>query len=96
MLQEHINQNLKNIATWQRLLYMLIFAVIVEFVGVLLWLIVLIQIGCKLLTGQTNANLIGLGRLLSDYLYQILQFVTFSSDRLPFPFSNWHEPPTPL
>lgn len=89
-MQEQISQNLKNIGIWRRIFFMLLFAVIIELVGLLLWLVILLQIGAMLLTGKPNENILNFGRQLSVYLYHILLFLTFNTDELPFPFANWN------
>ncbi|MGR8934382.1 MAG: DUF4389 domain-containing protein [Gammaproteobacteria bacterium] len=89
-MQEQLSQNFKNIGLWRRIFFMLLFAVIIELVGVLLWLVVLLQIGAMLLTGKVNDNILNFGRQLSVYLYHILLFLTFNTDELPFPFAAWN------
>lgn len=89
-MQEHINENLKKISTWKRIIFMLIFAVIDSMVKLLVWLVVLLQVGSVLLTGATNPNILGFGRSLSTYHYHILLFLTFNTEQLPFPFSDWN------
>ncbi len=89
-MQEQINENLKRIDTWKRIIFMLIYAVIDSMVKLLLWLVVLLQVGSVLFTGATNPNILGFGRSLSTYHYHILLFLTFNTEQLPFPFSDWN------
>ncbi|MCK9609071.1 MAG: DUF4389 domain-containing protein [Methylomonas sp.] len=89
-MQEQINENLKRISTWKRIIFMLIYAVIDSMVKLLLWLVVLLQVGSVLITGATNPNILGFGRSLSTYHYHILLFLTFNTEQLPFPFSDWN------
>ncbi len=88
-MQEDIQSNLKKLGTWQRIFFMLIFIVIVGLVRILLWAVILLQIASALLTGKANDNILSFGRSLAAYIYHILLFLTFNSDRLPFPFSDW-------
>lgn len=88
-MQEQINENLKKTSTWKRIFFILIYSVIVGLVRVLLWAVILLQIASTLLTGAVNKNILDFGRKLSAYLYHILLFLTFNSDQLPFPFSDW-------
>ncbi len=90
MQQDQINENLKKIATWKRIVFMLIYAVIDSLVRLLLWLVVLLQVGSVLLTGVTNVNILNFGRSLATYHYHILLFLTFNTEQLPFPFSDWN------
>jgi uncharacterized membrane protein YgdD (TMEM256/DUF423 family) len=90
-MQEQINENLKKISTWKRIIFMLIFAAIDSLVKLLLWLVILLQVGSVLFTGDVNANILNFGRSLSTYHYHILLFLTFNTEQLPFPFSDWNE-----
>lgn len=90
MQQEQISENLKKIETWKRIIFMLIYAVIDSMVRLLLWLVILLQVGSVLLTGGTNPNILDFGRNLATYHYHILLFLTFSAEQLPFPFSDWN------
>ena len=89
-MQDQINENLKKIETWKRIILMLIYALIDSMVKLILWLVVFLQLGSVLLTGSTNPNVLELGRGLSTYHYHILLFLTFSTEQLPFPFSSWN------
>lgn len=70
---------------------MLVFAVIAGLVRVLLWAVILLQIASALVTGSANKNILDLGRKLAAYLYHIVLYLTFNTDRLPFPFADWNE-----
>jgi hypothetical protein len=70
---------------------MLIFAAIGALVRMLLWAVILLQVASTLLTGKANKNILNLGRSLSVYTYHILLFMTFNTEALPFPFSDWNQ-----
>ena len=89
-MQEQINDNLKRPSTWKRIVFIMLFAVIVGLVRVVLWGIILLQIAYTLLTGNSNKNILDLGKKLAAYLYHILLFLTFNTDEMPFPFSDWN------
>ena len=42
-----------------------------------------------LIRGETNAQLTGFGQSLATYTYQIVLYLTFSSEERPFPFADW-------
>lgn len=90
-----IQTNLKKIGTWQRIFFILMFAVILGLVRILLWAVVLLQIVSSLMTGSENANVLKLGSTLSLYVYRILLFLTYNTDEMPFPFSDWDEHSAP-
>lgn len=72
--------------TWIRIVYMLLFALVIQVVGLALTLVVVVQLGAQLITGDTFAELRMFGTHLANYLRDIAAFLTFASDRLPFPF----------
>ena len=89
-MSEQINENLKKISTWKRIIFMLVYALIDSMVKLLLWLVILLQVGSLLVTGAVNPNVLNFGRSLSVYHYHILLFLTFNTEQLPFPFSDWN------
>ena len=89
-MDEQINYNLKNISTWKRIFFILIFAAIGGLVRLLLWAVILLQVASTLLTGKANINILNFGRSLAVYTYHILLFLTFNTEVLPFPFSAWN------
>jgi hypothetical protein len=98
-MDDTVKENLKDSSTWMRLLYMLIFVIIFNIGELLVGALVIFQLLVKLFTGETNDRLRDFGQQLSQYLYRILQFLTFNSEDKPFPFDDWEhgnrlEPPT--
>lgn len=89
-MDEEINANLKQLSTWKRIFFMLIFSVIGELIRLLLWAVIVLQVASSLLTGKPNQNILNFGRSLSLYTYHILLFLTFSTEVIPFPFSDWN------
>jgi hypothetical protein len=73
-----------------RILYMALFALVF---WVLCWTLALTAVGqllvCALNHGRTSADLTRLGAALGAYARQVIEFLTFASDRVPFPFSPW-------
>ncbi len=73
---------------WLRGLYMLLLAVIFHVSGTVMFAIAIIQFVLALLGGP-NDRLSAFGRSLSRYLQQTAAFLTFATDEMPFPFSDW-------
>lgn len=88
-MTDEITTHLKKVSTWQRIFYMLLLAIIVSIVRTLLWAVILLQIITTLLTGSVNSHILAFGRSLSAYLYHITLYLTFNTELIPFPFSNW-------
>ncbi|HEY9148888.1 MAG TPA: DUF4389 domain-containing protein [Gammaproteobacteria bacterium] len=84
-------ENLKRKTSWIRGLYILLFALFYALAEFVLWAVVLFQFGSQLFTTRPNARLLGFSRGLNAYIYQILQFVTYRSEQMPYPFDEWPE-----
>lgn len=72
-----------------RVIWMLLYAVGWQIAEVLLLVVVLFQLGYRLIYGAPSAALLGFGDSLSQYLAQIGRFETFNTDHKPWPFANW-------
>ena len=70
-----------------RALFMIIFFVAARFVAVLVAFIALFQFICTLITRKPNENVKDFGKDLSVYAAEIIEFLTYGTDRKPWPFS---------
>ena len=82
-----VKENVKNVDTWLRGLFILVFSVIFYFLISIIWLLVIFQFITKVVTGNLNNQLENFSSGLTQYALQILDYVTFQSDTRPFPFS---------
>lgn len=90
-MDEKIKANVFDGETWKRGLFMLVFAVVYSVAEFVLTALVLFQFGSRLFTGRVNERLLAFGTGLATYLYQILLFMTFRTDDMPYPFNAWPE-----
>ncbi|NOT83290.1 MAG: DUF4389 domain-containing protein [Methylococcaceae bacterium] len=88
-MQEYLNSDKSQIIIWKRLLYMLIYGILAGLVRMLIWVVILIQLGTVIFTGEVNQHLLNFGQRLSAFLYHMLLFLTFNTDDLAFPFASW-------
>lgn len=72
-----------------RLLFVILFAGIYSVAELVLYAIVILQFIFKLISGELNAKLVAFSKSLNHFIYQILQYVTFNRDEMPFPFAEW-------
>ena len=97
MNNEELKSNLLSSKHWLRLVFMLLFAALLQVASIIMWVLVVLQFVFSLITGQDNINLRRFGHSLSTYIYQTLKFLTYSSEEKPFPFADWptidEEPP---
>lgn len=88
-MDEKLKSNLLSSTHWFRLVFMLLFAVILQVAAAVMWVVVILQFLFSLLTGQNNGKLRKFGHSLSVYIFQTWQFLCYSSEEKPFPFQDW-------
>lgn len=81
--------NITDKGTWTRLLYMIFFVVIFNVAELVIGAVVVVQFLFKLLSGSANGKLKGLGGDLAIYLQQVVAFLTYSTEAMPYPFGDW-------
>ncbi|WOX06325.1 DUF4389 domain-containing protein [Microbulbifer pacificus] len=91
MSNEELKKNLTSTNQWLRLIYMVLFAVLLEVAGFVMLAVVIAQFLFAIFTGGANDNLRRLGDQISTYIYQSLQFLIYNTEEKPFPFSEWPE-----
>ena len=74
---------------WLRALFMVLMAFAFQLCGTLLFIVAVLQLIMSLLNDTPNQRLLAFGRSLGRYLQQITWFLTFASEDVPFPFSDW-------
>ncbi|AFU98539.1 DUF4389 domain-containing protein [Simiduia agarivorans] len=93
--QDQILENLSNQHTWVRLVYMLIYGVMLHVAGLVMWLLCAVQFLCTLVFGKDNQSLRSLSANIVEFIHQALQFVSYNSESRPFPFTGEHQPHGP-
>ncbi len=88
-MSQDVKDSVRVSGTWWRLLWILVFAFIYSVAEFVVVAVVVIQFGFVLFKGERNARLLEFGESLSEFIYRILQYVTFNSDERPFPFGEW-------
>jgi hypothetical protein len=79
--------NKRNI--WVRGFYMLLMAFAFNVSATITCVVAVIQFVLALLNDTPNDRLLVLGRSLGRYLQQLVNFLTFAAEEIPFPFSDW-------
>ncbi len=88
-MDEDIKNNLKDRSNWLRGLFILLFVVFYNVAEVVLMAVVVVQFGFKIITGDVNDKVLEFSKSLSRYIYEVFQFITYESETMPFPFSDW-------
>ncbi|HJM50102.1 MAG TPA: DUF4389 domain-containing protein [Alphaproteobacteria bacterium] len=90
--KKHVSEG----GTWLRLVYMLLFVIIFNVAELVLGAVVVLQFLFKLFTGKAIEQLESLGQSLASYFYQMVLFLTFKTEDMPYPFGPWpKEAPEP-
>lgn len=88
-MKEEIKQNLKNTNTWLRLVFMILFSIF-YFVSISLYSVMLaFQVLVALITGNPNERVRAFHAQLVQYIYRVLRYISFGSEKKPFPFDDW-------
>jgi len=93
MNNEQLKSNLQSSKHWLRLVFMLLFAAVLQVASIVMWLLVIVQFIFSLMTGEDNPNLRKFGYSLSVYIFDMLKFLTYASEEKPFPFADWPQSP---
>ena len=89
--QDQIKANLLSTSFWIRVLFMLIFALVLWALWLAAIVICVVQTVIVLITGEINEQLQKLGAIAAQYLSQIVSFMVFATEDKPFPFSPFPE-----
>ncbi len=86
---EEIKTHVKSRNTWVRLLYMVIFLFFAWVASFVFGVVILVLWLWQLFTGKPNPQVREFGQSLSTWGYQVLSFLSFNTEELPFPFDTW-------
>ena len=89
--KDHVSQR----GTWVRLFYMAVFVVIFNIAELAIAVVVVVQFLLKLATGEVHERLRTLGGTLGAYVHQIIAFLTYHGEDMPYPFGDWPEAEAP-
>ena len=82
-----LTENIKEPSIWVnfflKVFYLIFLNFIIPFFGFITLLQFLFSLGSK----KPNDNLISFSKKISIYIYQIINFITYSSDERPWPFN---------
>lgn len=92
MDNEKLKSNLLSADHWMRLVFMILFSVILYVAGIVMSILVVVQFVFALITGKDNINLRQMGDSLSQFIYAALRFLTYNTEEKPFPFADWPKP----
>jgi hypothetical protein len=74
---------------WRRALWMLIMALAWQVASTVMFVMAILQWLLFLLNREPNPRLKALGRSLGLYQSSISRYLSFNTEEIPFPFSDW-------
>lgn len=89
MNNEALKSNLTSGKHWLRLVYMLLFALLLYVAGFVVALLAIVQFFFSLFTGQDNLKMREFASSFAIFIHQALKFLTYVSEDKPFPFADW-------
>jgi hypothetical protein len=88
-MNEQIGRSIADGSTWLRLVFMVLYGIVLYVLLYVLLVVTVAQFLCKLFTGRVFARLMAFGHSLGLYLFQIVAYLTYRTERRPFPFAPW-------
>lgn len=86
---ETLKANILSPDHWIRLVFMLLFGLVLQVASLVIGLVVVLQFFFALITGKPNDKLRAFGASLTRYIADTLKFLTYNSEDKPFPFADW-------
>ncbi|MFI4937889.1 MAG: DUF4389 domain-containing protein [Candidatus Berkiellales bacterium] len=74
---------------WFRGLYILLFIFICYIVAFVGFFVILFQFVVNLIFNKSNEHLQRFGHSLGVYAYEVISFLTYNTEQMPFPFNAW-------
>lgn len=88
-----MEEHLKSRPTWMRLIFMFVFYFLASIVSLVGTVVIVLGFLWVLFTGEVNQQLKRTGQGIANYVFQIVQYLTYNSDVRPFPFdAEWPAP----
>ncbi len=72
----------------KRALFMILFLIISRFIAIAIWFIAIFQFIYALIFGKPNENVLEFTKSLSEYIKQIVAYVSFNTESAPWPLGG--------
>ena len=92
-MDKKTTDNLKEESTWLRLVFISLYTILLSITQCVIGVVVVVQFLSKLFTGKVVEQGTIFGQNLSTYVYEIIRFLTFKSDEMPWPINPWPSGP---
>ncbi|MCK4939411.1 MAG: DUF4389 domain-containing protein [Rhodospirillaceae bacterium] len=92
-MDDNTKKHIGDVKTWSRIIYIILFAIAFNVAEFIIAAITIVQFFTVLLTGGRNARLAEMGGSVGEYISEVTAFLTYNSDHMPFPVSDWGQGP---
>lgn len=92
-MDDNTKKHLANTKTWTRIIYIALFAIAFNVAEFIIAAITVVQFFAVLFAGQRNERLAEMGGAIGEYISEVTAFLTYNSDHMPFPVSDWGQGP---
>ena len=92
-MDKNTSGNLKEESTWLRFVFIILFAILFNLAELVLTAVVVVQFLSTLVRGKPVSQITVFGQNLSTFLYEMLLFLTFKTDDMPWPINAWPNGP---
>ena len=86
-----LTENIKEPSSWVNFFLKVVYLVFLNFIVPFLGFITLLQLLFSIGSKKPNENLVSFSKKISSYIFQIINFITYSSDLRPWPFNSFPE-----
>ncbi len=80
-------------STWMRVFHVIFFALLFQILELALALVAVVQLLSRIAVGHPLEELSSLGRRMAGYTHDIVAYITFASEEIPFPFDETESAP---
>ncbi len=92
-MDDNTKKHIGDTKTWSRIIYIILFAIAFNVAEFIIAAITVIQFFTVLFTGGRNDRLAEMGGSIGEYISEVTAFLTYNSDHMPFPVSDWGQGP---
>ena len=86
---EDVKNNQESKADLTRVLYVILYLIISRIISMILFVIVVGQFIYSWVIGKPNEKVLVFTKSLAEYTKQIVEYVSFNTDKKPWPSDDW-------
>lgn len=92
-MEEETKQHMSDVKSWTRIIYLILFAIAFNVAEFIIAAITIVQLFTTIFTGKRNDRLAEMGGNIGEYISDVTAFLTYKTEHMPFPVSDWGQGP---